>query len=155
MKRPDMMVLPAPASSASRNRKRELLQHVLVDRNPLVRQRVDLRDLGGEGRVEHVAEAQPLALGEDADHIRRPREVGHRRPNRLGLGFGSCGESSSSNFRICDQASGDGFVCPFSQRFTVTKETPSRAANSVCVSPMPAAQLLERSRIVSGDSAGR
>ena len=65
-----MMVLPAPASSASRNRRRELLEHVVVDRDPLVRQRVDLRDLGGESRIEHVAERQPLAFGKDADHIR-------------------------------------------------------------------------------------
>ena len=68
---------------------RGLLQHVLVDRDPLVRQRVDLRDLGGEGRVEHVAEAESLALGEDADHIRRTREVDSRRPDGFGLNFGA------------------------------------------------------------------
>ncbi len=65
---------------------RRLLEHVLVNRDPLVRQRVDLRDLGGKGRVEHVAEAQPLALGEDTDDICRSGEVGHRRRSRFGLG---------------------------------------------------------------------
>ena len=72
--------LAGPGIVGQQEPQRGLLQHVLVDRDPLVRQRIDLRDLGGEGRVEHVAETQPLALGKDADHIRRSGEVGHRRP---------------------------------------------------------------------------
>ena len=128
-----MIVLPAPASSASRKRS-GLLQHVVVDGDPLVRQRVDLRDLGGEGRVEEVAEGEPLALGEHADRVCEPvKSVTGGATDSAWPSTGA--ESSSSNFRICDHASGDGFVCPFSQRFTVTNETPSRAASSTCVSP--------------------
>ena len=52
-----MIVLPAPASSASRKRRRGWAQHVLVDGDPLVRQRIDEGDFGREGRVEQVAVA--------------------------------------------------------------------------------------------------
>ena len=34
----------------------QLRQHVVVDGDPLVRQRVDLRDLGREGRAGQMAE---------------------------------------------------------------------------------------------------
>ena len=54
-----MMVLPATGVIGEKEAQRKLLEHVLVDSDPLVGQRIDLRDLRGERRVEHVAEAQP------------------------------------------------------------------------------------------------
>ena len=59
---------------------RKLLEYVLVDSDPLVGQRIDLRDLRGERRVEHVAEAQPLTLCQGPDGLRRTGEIetGHR-----------------------------------------------------------------------------
>ena len=54
-------------------------QHVVVDGNPLVRQRVDLRNLGGEGRVVEVPVGQPFAFDDDADDLRVGREVQSRR----------------------------------------------------------------------------
>ena len=58
-----------------------LVQHVVVDGDPLVRQRVDLRNLRGEGRVIEVAVGEPLALDDDADNLRVGGEVqgGRRR----------------------------------------------------------------------------
>jgi hypothetical protein len=50
-------------------------EHVLVDRDPLVGQRVDPRDLGGEGGVEQVGVSEPLPLGHDPDHFRIGQEV--------------------------------------------------------------------------------
>ena len=44
-------------------------QHVVVDGDPLVGQRVDQRDLGGERRVEEVPVGEPLPLGDDADDL--------------------------------------------------------------------------------------
>ena len=36
-----MMVLPAPASSASKKREGRLFEHALIDGNALVRERID------------------------------------------------------------------------------------------------------------------
>ena len=54
---------------------RRLGEHVLVDGDPLVRQRVDQRDLGGEGRIEEVAEGEASCFGHCGDHARRRREI--------------------------------------------------------------------------------
>ncbi len=48
-----------------------LVQHVVVDGDPLVRQRVDLRNLRGEGRVVEVPVGEPFALDDDADESPR------------------------------------------------------------------------------------
>ena len=50
-------------------------QHALVDRDPLVRQRVDFADLGRECRVEQMSVGQPLAFNKHAQRIRVPEEV--------------------------------------------------------------------------------
>ena len=51
-----MIVLPAPGVVRQQEPQAGLRQHVLVDGDPLVGQRVDQGDLGGERRVEQVAE---------------------------------------------------------------------------------------------------
>ena len=53
---------------------------MLVDSDPLVWQRIDLSDLRGERRVEHVAEAQPLTLRQGTNGLRGTGEIetGHR-----------------------------------------------------------------------------
>ena len=48
---------------------------MLVDSNPLVGQRIDLRDLRAERRVEHVAETQPLTLYHGPDGLRGTGEI--------------------------------------------------------------------------------
>jgi len=55
-----------------------LLEHVVVDSDPLVRERVDLRDLGGEGRIGQVAKREPLTFRQSAHDFRPPREVEQR-----------------------------------------------------------------------------
>ena len=75
--------LAGPGVVRQQEPQRRLLQHVLVDGDPLVRQRVDLRDFRGERRVEHVAERQPFAFDNRPDHVRRPREVRDRHDRRL------------------------------------------------------------------------
>ena len=76
-------------------------QHVVVDGDPLVRQRVDLRNLRGEGRVVEVAVGQPFAFDDDANDLGVSREVqGGRKGSRLagrmaGSGCWRCAEDFS------------------------------------------------------------
>src|SRR5437867_11619944 len=63
IRRPDMMVLPAPASSASRNR---TFEQVVVDRLELMRQRVNARDREPEVGIELVRDAQGVGLQAEA-----------------------------------------------------------------------------------------
>ncbi len=63
---------------------RKLFEHVLVHRDSLMRQRVDLRNLGGEGRIEHVAKRQAFPLGQRLDDFGRTREIHCGRPGRRG-----------------------------------------------------------------------
>ena len=57
------MVLPAPASSASRNR---TFEQVVVDRLELMRQRVNARDREPEVGIELVSDAQGVGLQAEA-----------------------------------------------------------------------------------------
>ena len=50
-------------------------KHVLVDRQALVGQRIDARDLGGKGRVGEEAVGQAMGLGDRAHHLRVGGEV--------------------------------------------------------------------------------
>src|SRR5690606_21091567 len=54
---------------------RELLEHVFVNGDALVRQRIDLRYLRGERWIEHVAEAKPLTFGKRPNDLGRTREI--------------------------------------------------------------------------------
>ena len=65
--RPAMIVLPAPGSSARRNRMRGSLQEVVVDRLELVRQRVDAGDGEREVGVVLVGEAEAHGLDAEAE----------------------------------------------------------------------------------------
>ena len=79
-----MMVLPAPASSASRNRSGDRPSIPLADRDPLVRQRIDQRDLRCESRVEQVAVREPRFPSAHGGHHGRPGgEVERRRCGRV------------------------------------------------------------------------
>ena len=62
--------LARPRLIAQEKAEAGLRQHVVVDRDPLVGQRVDHRDFGREGGVEEMGEGQPLPFGDDADHFR-------------------------------------------------------------------------------------
>jgi hypothetical protein len=44
-----------------------LPEHVVIDGNALVWQRVNLGNLGGESGVEQVAKGEALAFGDNAD----------------------------------------------------------------------------------------
>ena len=64
---------------------RLLREHPLVDRDALVRQGVDARDLGGEGRIELVTVGQAHGLGHRRYGVRVAREVErHCREERPG-----------------------------------------------------------------------
>ena len=67
--------LPRPRVVRKEEAERVLRQHVLVHRDPLVRQRVDPRDLAGKRRVELVSVLQPQRLGHDRHGVGVPREV--------------------------------------------------------------------------------
>ena len=67
-----------PGSSASRKAESGLRQHLIVDRDPLVRQRIDKRDLGGEGGVEQVSVAKPVSLCRYAHDLGISGEVNRR-----------------------------------------------------------------------------
>ena len=54
---PAMIVLPAPASSARRNRTRASFEQIVVNSFELMRQRIDARDREAEVRVEFVGDA--------------------------------------------------------------------------------------------------
>ena len=82
-----MTVLPAPASSASRKRSGSAREHVLINGDALMGQRVDARRLAGEGRVELVAVGQPQSLRDRGDRLRVAREIERRRYVR-GRGVG-------------------------------------------------------------------
>jgi len=60
-----MIVLPAPASSASRKRRSRLGQHVLVDGDALMRQRLNQREFRGESGVDEVAAGKAFSFGHD------------------------------------------------------------------------------------------
>ncbi len=67
--------LPRPRVVGKKKAERVLRQHVLVDRDPLVRQRVDPRDLAGKRRVELVSVLQPQRFGHGRDGVGVPVEV--------------------------------------------------------------------------------
>ena len=48
---------------------------MIVDRDPLMGERVDIGNLGGEHRVGEMAEGKPLSLDQCADHLRLRSEV--------------------------------------------------------------------------------
>ena len=50
-------------------------QHALVNGDPLVWQRVDLADLGGEDRIEQVAVGQAFTFNQDANGVRVTEKV--------------------------------------------------------------------------------
>ena len=68
-----MMVLPAPGSSASRNRSGWRGQHLAVDGGDLVRQRFDPGAVDGEVGIEKMCEPDALGLGGDPEQPRRRR----------------------------------------------------------------------------------
>ena len=77
--RPVMMVLPAPASSASRKRSgswRSMCSYTAMRWCGSGSMR---RDLAGEGRVELVAERQPLGFGDGQHGVRVAGEIQGRR----------------------------------------------------------------------------
>ena len=71
-----MIVLPAPGSSASRNRSGWRGSISLVDRLDLVRQRLEVRGLDGQERVEHPGQLDPARLGGEPEEL----AVGVERP---------------------------------------------------------------------------
>jgi len=56
-----------------------VLEHAIIDRDSLMRQRIDAGYLGGEGRIGQVSERQPLALHQHADDFWLGGEVQQRR----------------------------------------------------------------------------
>ena len=62
-----MIVLPAPGSSASRNRSGWRGSISLVDGGDLVRQRIDERGVDGEQRIEEVGQADAVGLGDQPE----------------------------------------------------------------------------------------
>ena len=54
-----------------------LLEHVVVDSDPLVRERVDLRDLRGEDRIGHVPKRESLPLCQGTHDFWTSREIEH------------------------------------------------------------------------------
>ena len=63
---------------------------MVVNRDPLMGQRIDAGDLGGEGRIGKVPEGKPLALDKSTDDFRSCGEVQNGRDIPVGwrLGFG-------------------------------------------------------------------
>ena len=70
-----MIVLPAPASSASRNRIGHDFQNLVVDRRTLVGKRVDQRDLSRKCRAGKVPTLEPNRLGDRRDGFGVAAEV--------------------------------------------------------------------------------
>ena len=75
-----MMVLPAPGSSASRKCSGWRVQHLLVDRRDLVRQRHHVGGADREQRVEEVGELDAARLADEAEE----RAVGGEGPGGAG-----------------------------------------------------------------------
>ncbi len=69
MYRPAMIVLPAPASSASKKAQAWLSQHGIVNGDTLVGQRVNAGGFGGKGRVEQMAVSQAFPFGHHAHDL--------------------------------------------------------------------------------------
>ena len=66
-----------------------LRKHPLVDGDPLMRQGINLADLGREGRIEQVSIGQPLALDQHTKGIRVTQEVQARNLRLATPGSGS------------------------------------------------------------------
>ena len=81
-------------------------QHVVVDGDPLMRQRIDQRDLRGEGRVEQVPVAEPKRLCDDS--------------NDLGIGAEI-------------DRSGDNCV-PLADQSGIAQKVPGQAVHGLCLS---------------------
>ena len=77
-----------------------LLEHVVVDGNPLVGQRVDLGDLGGEGRIGHVPEGQSLAFGQRPHRRRTGGEIENRGDYLRRLRLSLAEDSPTPSFSI-------------------------------------------------------
>ena len=71
--------LPRPRIIGQQEAETGMLQHAVVDSDALVRQRVDARDLRGEGGIGQVSEGKALALHQDPDDLRLGGEVQWRR----------------------------------------------------------------------------
>lgn len=104
---------------------------MVIDRNPLVRWRIDSGDLGSESWVHPVAEQKALPFGNCLHDLgwRGEVEGDILRCGRLHLAQiiwfllpGSVAISVS-----CRDERGEGLVCPISHRLTVANETPSRS----------------------------
>jgi hypothetical protein len=67
-----------------------LLQHVVVDRNALVRQGIDAGDFSGEGGVGQMPKRKPLAFDERPHDFRSYGEIQDGRLVGIGWGFGFC-----------------------------------------------------------------
>ena len=85
--RPAMMVLPAPASSASRKRTRASLQQIVVNRFELMRQRIDARDRKAEIWIELVGDAEHVGLQAEPEQftVASVRRSGVLTPQRRDL----------------------------------------------------------------------
>ena len=78
---------------------RVLAQHVLVHRDALVGQRIDARDLAGEGGVELVAERQPVGFRDGQHGVRVAGEIKHRQVG--------CGRANARRWRAARLGGGE------------------------------------------------
>ena len=70
---------------------------MVVDGDPLVGERLDPRDFGGERRVEQVPEAQSLPFGDDANYFGIGREVERRDGGGRPVVLGVCGTTMTAS----------------------------------------------------------
>ena len=110
---------------------------MVVDRDPLVRQRIDQRDLGGEGRACQVtAKDNRAGLGNSGDGFRVGTKVHSDRVGWRSRGAWACRRACSSAIaRMRAIASSPGSFWPFSHRLMVMAETPDHAAKAGWLAP--------------------
>ncbi len=68
--RPVIMVLPAPASSARRNRKRILGKKIFIDRNPLMGKRNNTRKLKAESFIKKMPVLKSVSIYHEFYRVR-------------------------------------------------------------------------------------
>ena len=91
---------------------RRQAKHVLVDRDPLVRQRIDQRNLRREGRIEEVAVSEAGCLGHCRDHVWRAAKSsddGNSAGAVAGSALSTDAAISDSSSKICCHARCVGF----------------------------------------------
>ena len=80
--------LACPGVVGEQEPERRQVEHPFIDRDSLMRQRIDQRDLCREGGVEQVAVREPRRLGHGDDHGGPGGEIERRRGGRHGRRFG-------------------------------------------------------------------